>query len=43
MPIELKLARIQHIGIPVTSLSASASFYAGLEFNLVMDSSFLMQ
>lgn len=40
--MELKINGLQHIGIPVTSLKKSESFYEGLGFENVMTSHFDM-
>jgi len=39
--MELKINRIQHIGIPVTDLKTSQAFYERLGFNPVMNSTFM--
>jgi len=38
--LDLPITRIQHIGIPVTNLTASKAFYAGLGFTDAMSSTF---
>jgi catechol 2,3-dioxygenase-like lactoylglutathione lyase family enzyme len=38
--IQLKINSIQHIGIPVTDINASQSFYSRLGFNKVMEAPF---
>jgi len=38
--MNLKITKIQHIGIPVTNLLASINFYQQLGFESVMESSF---
>jgi lactoylglutathione lyase len=40
--MELKINGLQHIGIPVTNLKQSESFYEGLGFENVMTSHFVI-
>ncbi len=40
-PVNLKLKAIQHIGIPVTNIKVSESFYHNLGFENVMQSGFM--
>ena len=41
IPINLKINAIQHIGIPVTDLSASVTFYEKLGFSNAMEAGFI--
>lgn len=41
--VELSFTKIQHIGIPVTDLARSMTFYQRLGFDSVMDSNFYHQ
>jgi catechol 2,3-dioxygenase-like lactoylglutathione lyase family enzyme len=40
-PVKLKLANIQHVGIPVTDIKISETFYANLGFENVMQAQFI--
>lgn len=40
MSLNLKINRLQHVGLPVTNLEASQAFYQQLGFELIMQATF---